>query len=98
MPATETNRDEIEQQKRKEYLGFVDKFYNETAMKKTDNEHAIQRQIHIDVPRTNPDVFLYQDKKIQIVRCARILTNARHWNVSCTYGPYDILPVDTCKA
>jgi len=67
LPCTQAFQQQVQTKKRKEYLDWVNKFYNEKAMKKTEHEAAIQRQIHIDVPRTNPDVALFQSKRIQDV-------------------------------
>lgn len=89
MPCNSSLREQTLKRKRKEYLELVSKYYDEKAMKKTDYEIGIQRQvfdffnsfnlykivyhsfflfytkIHIDVPRTNPDVILFQNQKIQ---------------------------------
>jgi len=58
-------RESLLQKKRSEYKQMVERFFNEGTMKKTEYENSLQRQIHIDVPRTNPDVTLFQQEKIQ---------------------------------
>jgi hypothetical protein len=60
-----SRRDQLLQKKRVEYQQMVEKFFNEGTMKKTEYENSLQRQIHIDVPRTNPDVKLFQQKRVQ---------------------------------
>lgn len=67
LPCSQAYQQQVLTKKRKEYLEWVNKYYNEKAMKKTEYEAGIQRQIHIDVPRTNPDVALFQSKRIQDV-------------------------------
>jgi hypothetical protein len=65
IPCNGSRRTLTHERRRKEYLALVSKYYDETQMKKTEYENSIQRQIHIDVPRTNPDVQLFQNETIQ---------------------------------
>jgi hypothetical protein len=65
IPCNGSRRTPTHERRRKEYSALVSKYYDETQMKKTEYENSIQRQIHIDVPRTNPDVILFQNMEIQ---------------------------------
>lgn len=65
MPCNRERCDKIIARKRKEYLDYVAKYYNEEHLQKTEQENALQKQIHIDVLRTNPDLQLFQHIKIQ---------------------------------
>ncbi|KAL9648733.1 hypothetical protein ABK040_003671 [Willaertia magna] len=65
MPCNKERSDKILLRKRKEYLDYVSKYYNEEQLQKTEYENAIQKQIHMDVLRTNPDLQLFQNHRIQ---------------------------------
>ena len=65
MPLNRERTEQIINRKRKEYLDYVSKYYNEEHLQKTEQETALQKQIHIDVIRTNPDLQLYQNPRIQ---------------------------------
>jgi len=65
MPCNKDRADKILARKRKEYLEYVSKYYKEEHLQKTEQETAIQKQIHIDVLRTNPDLQLFQTERIQ---------------------------------
>ena len=48
--------------KRGEYAGFVEQYY---PSRLNEQNQALFRQIHIDVPRTNPSVPLFQHVRVQ---------------------------------
>ncbi|XP_022110731.1 TBC1 domain family member 22B-like [Acanthaster planci] len=60
---TNTDRRELTlERKQEEYFGFVEQYYGT----RTDSLHRdMFRQIHIDIPRTNPLVPLFQQPKVQ---------------------------------
>ncbi|KJE88419.1 TBC1 domain family protein [Capsaspora owczarzaki ATCC 30864] len=62
LPANSDRRAQTIQRKRDEYRGFVQLYFSEQSKK---NNQALYRQIHIDMPRTNPDVVLFQSEKVQ---------------------------------
>lgn len=47
LPCNRSRREQTLARKRREYLEFVSKYYDEKAMKKTDYENAVQRQVVI---------------------------------------------------
>lgn len=55
-------REETLQRKRLEYRRFIEQYYH-TRLDPTHNDTF--RQIHIDVPRMNPEVPLFQQQKVQ---------------------------------
>ncbi|XP_071803974.1 TBC1 domain family member 22B-like [Asterias amurensis] len=62
LPANTDRRQLTLERKREEYFGFVDQYYGT----RTDSLHKdMFRQIHIDIPRTNPLVPLFQQPKVQ---------------------------------
>lgn len=65
LPSSKNRREEFLSLKRKEYQEMIDRYYYEKTMKKTEEEINILHQIHIDVPRTNPEVPLFQTQIIQ---------------------------------
>ncbi|KAG2374370.1 hypothetical protein C9374_010940 [Naegleria lovaniensis] len=65
IPCNRERSEKIIARKRKEYLDYVAKYYNEEHLQKTEQETALQKQIHIDVLRTNPDLQLFQHPRIQ---------------------------------
>lgn len=65
MSCNRERSEKIIARKRKEYLDYVAKYYNEEHLQKTEQETALQKQIHIDVLRTNPDLQLFQHPRIQ---------------------------------
>jgi len=65
LPRSQARRDKFLHSKRAEYLDLVDKYYFDKTMGKTEEEQNILHQIHIDVPRTNPEVPLFQNQSIQ---------------------------------
>ncbi|XP_051950331.1 TBC1 domain family member 22B-like isoform X3 [Xyrauchen texanus] len=64
LPANKERRDLVLQRKRKEYYGFIEQYYHS----RTDENHKdTYRQIHIDIPRTNPLIPLFQQALVQEV-------------------------------
>jgi hypothetical protein len=51
--------------KRKEYRGFVEKFYDAPKEGRTKEEQKILRQILVDVPRTRPEVPLFHQPAVR---------------------------------
>jgi len=65
LPANADRREATLERKRKEYLDFIPQHFNIDDEQRTEYEKKILRQIHIDVPRTNPNVLLFQQQIIQ---------------------------------
>lgn len=64
LPANKERRDLVLQRKREEYFGFIEQYYHS----RTDENHRdTYRQIHIDIPRTNPLIPLFQQPLVQEV-------------------------------
>nr|XP_046235753.1 TBC1 domain family member 22A isoform X3 [Scatophagus argus] len=62
LPANAERRDSILQRKRQEYFGFIQQYYDS----RNDEHHQdTYRQIHIDIPRTNPLIPLFQQASVQ---------------------------------
>uniref|UniRef100_A0AAZ3RKW4 Rab-GAP TBC domain-containing protein n=1 Tax=Oncorhynchus tshawytscha TaxID=74940 RepID=A0AAZ3RKW4_ONCTS len=57
LPANTERRESTLQRKRQEYFGFIEQYYDS----RNDEHHQdTYRQIHIDIPRTNPLIPLFQ--------------------------------------
>lgn len=64
LPANKERRDLVLQRKREEYFGFIEQYYDS----RTDEQNKdTYRQIHIDIPRTNPLIPLFQQPAVQEV-------------------------------
>nr|XP_020472915.1 TBC1 domain family member 22B-like isoform X5 [Monopterus albus] len=64
LPANKERRELVLQRKREEYFGFIEQYYHS----RTDEHHKdTYRQIHIDIPRTNPLIPLFQQPVVQEV-------------------------------
>uniref|UniRef100_A0A8C6WMB5 TBC1 domain family, member 22B n=1 Tax=Neogobius melanostomus TaxID=47308 RepID=A0A8C6WMB5_9GOBI len=64
LPANTERREQVLQRKREEYFGFIEQYYDS----RTDEPHRdTYRQIHIDIPRTNPLIPLFQQPAVQEV-------------------------------
>ncbi|XP_072017563.1 TBC1 domain family member 22B-like [Amphiura filiformis] len=62
LPANTDRREPTLERKRSEYVGFVDQYYDT----RHDPQHQdMFRQIHIDIPRTNPLIPLFQQPVVQ---------------------------------
>jgi hypothetical protein len=65
LPANVERREATLERKRKEYLDCIPQHFNVNDEERTEYERKIFRQIHIDVPRTNPNVPLFQQQIMQ---------------------------------
>ncbi|KAM3617001.1 uncharacterized protein V6R79_000822 [Siganus canaliculatus] len=64
LPANKERRELVLQRKREEYFGFIEQYYHS----RTDEHYKdTYRQIHIDIPRTNPLIPLFQQPVVQEV-------------------------------
>ncbi|XP_030628189.1 TBC1 domain family member 22A isoform X1 [Chanos chanos] len=64
LPANAERRESTLQRKRQEYFGFIEQYYDS----RNDEHHQdTYRQIHIDIPRTNPLIPLFQQASVQEV-------------------------------
>ncbi|CAL8366784.1 unnamed protein product [Lota lota] len=64
LPANMERRDLVLKRKRDEYFGFIEQYYHS----RTDEHYKdTYRQIHIDIPRTNPLIPLFQQPTVQEV-------------------------------
>ncbi|XP_073327053.1 TBC1 domain family member 22B isoform X1 [Pagrus major] len=64
LPANEERRELVLKRKREEYFGFIEQYYHS----RTDDHYKdTYRQIHIDIPRTNPLIPLFQQPVVQEV-------------------------------
>lgn len=62
LPANVERRESTLQRKRQEYFGFIEQYYDS----RNDEHHQdTYRQIHIDIPRTNPLIPLFQQASVQ---------------------------------
>ncbi|CAL8318704.1 unnamed protein product [Lota lota] len=62
LPANADRRECVLQRKRQEYFGFIQQYYDS----RNDEHHQdTYRQIHIDIPRTNPLIPLFQQASVQ---------------------------------
>ncbi|XP_068163522.1 TBC1 domain family member 22A isoform X4 [Antennarius striatus] len=63
LPANAERRDSVLQRKRQEYFGFIQQYYDS----RNDEHHQdTYRQIHIDIPRMNPECLVLQPKVTEI--------------------------------
>ncbi|KAM6976981.1 TBC1 domain family member 22B [Aplochiton taeniatus] len=64
LPANMERRELVLRRKRDEYFGFIEQYYHS----RTDEHYKdTYRQIHIDIPRTNPLIPLFQQPAVQEV-------------------------------
>ncbi|XP_078091659.1 TBC1 domain family member 22A isoform X5 [Mustelus asterias] len=62
LPANAERRESTLQRKRAEYFAFIEQYYDS----RNDEHHQdTYRQIHIDIPRTNPLIPLFQQASVQ---------------------------------
>ncbi|XP_062316401.1 TBC1 domain family member 22B isoform X1 [Osmerus eperlanus] len=64
LPANMERRELVLRRKRDEYFGFIEQYYHSCT---DDNYRDTYRQIHIDIPRTNPLIPLFQQPAVQEV-------------------------------
>eukprot|EP01135_Chromosphaera_perkinsii_P012462 Nk52_evm73s2657 gene=Nk52_evmTU73s2657 len=62
LPANKERRAAVLQRKRGEYWAYVEQYFE---TRKQENNKGIFHQIHIDVPRTNPNVSIFQQPTVQ---------------------------------
>ncbi|XP_030590476.1 TBC1 domain family member 22B isoform X2 [Archocentrus centrarchus] len=64
LPANKERRELVLKRKREEYFRFIEQYYHS----RTDEHYKdTYRQIHIDIPRTNPLIPLFQQPAVQEV-------------------------------
>nr|XP_046235754.1 TBC1 domain family member 22A isoform X4 [Scatophagus argus] len=75
LPANAERRDSILQRKRQEYFGFIQQYYDS----RNDEHHQdTYRQIHIDIPRMNPESLVLQPKVTEIFERILFIWAIRH--------------------
>ncbi|XP_070601307.1 TBC1 domain family member 22B isoform X2 [Erythrolamprus reginae] len=62
LPASMERRKLTLQRKREEYFGFIEQYYDS---RNEEHHQDTYRQIHIDIPRTNPLIPLFQQPSVQ---------------------------------
>ncbi|XP_042155986.1 TBC1 domain family member 22A isoform X2 [Oncorhynchus tshawytscha] len=62
LPANTERRESTLQRKRQEYFGFIEQYYDS---RNEEHHQDTYRQIHIDIPRTNPLIPLFQQASVQ---------------------------------
>ncbi|XP_073471974.1 TBC1 domain family member 22B isoform X5 [Aquarana catesbeiana] len=62
LPANKDRRQQTLQRKRAEYFGFIEQYYDS---RNEEHHQDTYRQIHIDIPRTNPLIPLFQQPLVQ---------------------------------
>ncbi|XP_007892457.1 TBC1 domain family member 22B isoform X1 [Callorhinchus milii] len=62
LPANMERRETTLQRKREEYYGFIKQYYDS---RNEEHHQDTYRQIHIDIPRTNPLIPLFQQPSVQ---------------------------------
>ncbi|KAM4699321.1 TBC1 domain family member 22B isoform 1-T1 [Discoglossus pictus] len=62
LPANQERRMLTLQRKREEYFGFIEQYYDS---RNEEHHQDTYRQIHIDIPRTNPLIPLFQQPLVQ---------------------------------
>lgn len=65
LPTNSSYREETLQTKRKQYESYIQQSFSEDS--KASLDQALVHQIHIDIQRTNANIKLYQQKRIQEV-------------------------------
>ncbi|XP_068163521.1 TBC1 domain family member 22A isoform X3 [Antennarius striatus] len=75
LPANAERRDSVLQRKRQEYFGFIQQYYDS----RNDEHHQdTYRQIHIDIPRMNPECLVLQPKVTEIFERILFIWAIRH--------------------
>ncbi|XP_018412751.1 PREDICTED: TBC1 domain family member 22B [Nanorana parkeri] len=62
LPANKERQQQTLQRKRAEYFGFIEQYYDS---RNEEHNQDTYRQIHIDIPRTNPLIPLFQQPSVQ---------------------------------
>uniref|UniRef100_A0A3Q3LDH5 TBC1 domain family, member 22a n=1 Tax=Mastacembelus armatus TaxID=205130 RepID=A0A3Q3LDH5_9TELE len=75
LPANAERRESVLQRKRQEYFGFIQQYYDS----RNDEHHQdTYRQIHIDIPRMNPDFLVLEPKVTEIFERILFIWAIRH--------------------
>uniref|UniRef100_A0A3B5M6N0 Rab-GAP TBC domain-containing protein n=1 Tax=Xiphophorus couchianus TaxID=32473 RepID=A0A3B5M6N0_9TELE len=75
LPANAERRESVLQRKRQEYFGFIQQYYDS----RNDEHHQdTYRQIHIDIPRMNPENLVLQPKVTEIFERILFIWAIRH--------------------
>ncbi|XP_041636873.1 TBC1 domain family member 22A isoform X2 [Cheilinus undulatus] len=75
LPANAERRESVLQRKRQEYFGFIQQYYDS----RNDEHHQdTYRQIHIDIPRMNPESLVMQPKVAEIFERILFIWAIRH--------------------
>lgn len=75
LPANAERRESVLQRKRQEYFGFIQQYYDS----RNDEHHQdTYRQIHIDIPRMNPESLVLQPKVTEIFERILFIWAIRH--------------------
>jgi hypothetical protein len=92
LPANADRRDATLERKRKEYLDCIPQHFTIDDTHRTEYEKALLWQIYKDVPRTNPDVPLFQQKIMQdILERVLYIWAIRHPTPGYVQGMNDLL-------
>ncbi|TMS16374.1 TBC1 domain family member 22B [Larimichthys crocea] len=75
LPANKERRELVLKRKREEYFGFIEQYYHsrtdehykDTVQTGSATTHQSNESIHIDIPRTNPLIPLFQQPAVQEV-------------------------------
>ncbi|MBN3275231.1 TB22B protein, partial [Polyodon spathula] len=83
LPANVERRESTLQRKRQEYFGFIEQYYES---RNEEHHQDTYRQIHIDIPRTNPLIPLFQQASVQEVWGIRHPLHDSHVRI-LSFGP-----------
>ncbi|KAM7182114.1 TBC1 domain family member 22A isoform 2-T2 [Macrochelys suwanniensis] len=75
LPANVDRREGTLQRKRKEYFAFIEQYYDS---RNDENHQDTYRQIHIDIPRMNPEALRLQPKVTEIFERILFIWAIRH--------------------
>ncbi|XP_024072317.1 TBC1 domain family member 22A isoform X3 [Terrapene carolina triunguis] len=75
LPANVDRREGTLQRKRKEYFAFIEQYYDS---RNDENHQDTYRQIHIDIPRMNPESLRLQPKVTEIFERILFIWAIRH--------------------
>ncbi|KAM3833377.1 TBC1 domain family member 22A isoform 1-T1 [Vipera latastei] len=75
LPANTDRREGTLQRKRKEYFAFVEQYYDS---RNEETHQDTYRQIHIDIPRMNPEALILQSKVTEIFERILFIWAIRH--------------------
>lgn len=75
LPANAERRESVLQRKRQEYFGFIQQYYDS---RNEEHHQDTYRQIHIDIPRMNPESLVLQPKVTEIFERILFIWAIRH--------------------